>query len=64
MQSGRGAALLLGELFVRPWVPEQLKAEIKVDRVLNLSSSSCDLRTADSYLRVSYATLVLLKLNI
>eukprot|EP00964_Phaeocystis_antarctica_P112021 scaffold76248_cov45-Phaeocystis_antarctica.AAC.1 len=26
MQSGRGAALLLGELLVRPWVPEQLKA--------------------------------------
>ena len=26
MQSGRGAALLLGELFVCPWVPEQLKA--------------------------------------
>eukprot|EP00964_Phaeocystis_antarctica_P146230 scaffold112427_cov101-Phaeocystis_antarctica.AAC.1 len=26
MQSGRGAALLLGELFVRLWVPEQLKA--------------------------------------
>eukprot|EP00964_Phaeocystis_antarctica_P074274 scaffold45634_cov71-Phaeocystis_antarctica.AAC.1 len=29
MQSGRGAALLLGELFVCPWVPEQLKAVIK-----------------------------------
>ena len=26
MQSGRGAALLLGELFVCPWIPEQLKA--------------------------------------
>eukprot|EP00964_Phaeocystis_antarctica_P008910 scaffold4828_cov71-Phaeocystis_antarctica.AAC.1 len=26
MQSGRGAALLLGEPLVRPWVPEQLKA--------------------------------------
>eukprot|EP00964_Phaeocystis_antarctica_P144429 scaffold110223_cov52-Phaeocystis_antarctica.AAC.2 len=26
MQSGRGEALLLGELFVCPWVPEQLKA--------------------------------------
>ena len=26
MQSGRGAALLLGELFVCPWVPEKLKA--------------------------------------
>ena len=26
MQSGRGVALLLGELFVCPWVPEQLKA--------------------------------------
>eukprot|EP00964_Phaeocystis_antarctica_P068384 scaffold41428_cov63-Phaeocystis_antarctica.AAC.2 len=26
MQSSRGAALLLGELFICPWVPEQLKA--------------------------------------
>eukprot|EP00964_Phaeocystis_antarctica_P024100 scaffold13486_cov55-Phaeocystis_antarctica.AAC.4 len=26
MQSGRGAALLLRELLIRPWVPEQLKA--------------------------------------
>eukprot|EP00964_Phaeocystis_antarctica_P072788 scaffold44586_cov48-Phaeocystis_antarctica.AAC.2 len=29
LQSGRGAALLLGELFVCPWVPEKLKAVIK-----------------------------------
>eukprot|EP00964_Phaeocystis_antarctica_P025139 scaffold14100_cov55-Phaeocystis_antarctica.AAC.2 len=26
MQSGRGAALLLGELLICPWIPEQLKA--------------------------------------